>query len=205
MKKRFFIAIDFPRQVKKQISEVVERLGGQYPEIRWEREENIHLTLKFLGWVDTEIANSKLQIANSQSKLSQIMVGMEKAVRGIEPFWLQPTKIGYFLKESLIIWLGAEAQEGLGKLVENLEREMGKIGFPKEKREFTAHITLGRLRHAYPVGQWRQIAQEIVHFKTPVWEKFQVTQIVLMESHLTPVGSIYTLIRRVEIGKSGAG
>lgn len=191
MKKRLFLAIDFPPHIKKQIGQALEELRKKYPEIRWEMEESLHITLKFLGWVETEMANSKWQIANGQSKLDKITAGMEKAVGGIKPFWLRPTKVGHFLRESLIVWLGIESQEGLFKLVENLEREMEKIGFPKERRPFAGHITLGRKRHVYPAVWWRQIASQLQRFQAPQFDKFRIDEVVLMESHLSSVGSTY--------------
>lgn len=187
MKKRLFIAIDFPPEVKKQIGQLINKLKKKYPEIRWEKEENLHLTLKFLGWVPFDFAQGE--------KLGEILKGMERAVVGIKPFWFKPTKIGYFLRESLIVWLGLESQEGLLKLVDNLEREMERIGFPREKRPFASHVTLGRKRHAHPVFQWHQIAQDLENFPTPQFDPaesgMKVEKIVLMESHLSPAGSTY--------------
>lgn len=180
VKKRVFVAIDFPWRLKDQIGEGLGKLSKQYPEIRWEKKENLHLTLKFLGWTEA---------------VEEIGEGMEKAVRGIKPFWFCPAKPGYFLKESLIVWLGAESQEGLWKLVDNLEEEMAKIGFSKEKRPFTPHITLGRLRHAHPAVKWRKMAEELGHFPASPFEKFKVEQIVLMESHLSPGGSSYVILK----------
>lgn len=202
MKKRLFITIDFPPKIKGQIGEAVERLKKQYPEIRWEREENLHLTLKFLGWVEEDelkTQNSKVKTTGQNSKVEEIIEGMEGAVEGIKPFWFRPTKIGYFLRESLIVWLGAESQEGLFKLVDNLEKEMAKIGFSKEKRLFSPHITLGRLRHAHPILEWRRVAQELEHFPTPKFDKFQVKEIVLMESQLSRQGSTYQVLKRTPL------
>src|SRR3972149_8712893 len=191
-KKRLFIAINFPPKVKNQIGEAEEGLKKKYPEIRWEKKENLHLTLKFLGWTPFDSPSAALGTGAQGKELDRILVGMGKAVEGIKPFRFHPTKVGYFLKESLIVWLGAESQEGLFKLVGNLENEMAKIGFPKEKRTSAPHITLGRLRHAHPVAQWRQGAEELEHFPTPQFYKFRVEEIVLMESHLSLQGSTYT-------------
>lgn len=187
------MAIDFPLHVKKQIGQAVEELRKKYPEIRWEREENLHLTLKFLGWVDVNIKtkNEKRKTTVKSEKLEEILKGMGRAVEEIKPFWLRPTKVGHFLRESLIVWLGIESQEGLFKLVENLEKEMEKIGFPKERRPFAGHITLGRKRHVYPAVWWRQIASQLQRFQAPQFDKFRIDEVVLMESHLSSVGSTY--------------
>lgn len=185
-KSRVFVAIDFPLEVKKEITRVVEDLKKKSPQIRWEKEENLHLTLKFLGW---------------NQNLEEIIVGMEKAVEEGKPFWFRPAELGYFLRESLIVWLGVETQEGLVNLVKNLESEMAKIGFPREKREFSPHITLGRLRHVKPLAKWRQIAQEMSHLPVPTFAKFKVTEIVLMESQLSPKGASYKVLKTVPLSK----
>lgn len=188
-KLRVFVAIDFPQSLKSQSGGVVGKLRSQYPQIRWEKEENLHLTLKFLGW-------------SEEKKTEGIVGALKKATEGISPFWLWPTKLGYFLRESLIVWLGIEAQEGLTKLVKNLEKEMAQLGFLKEKREFTSHITLGRARHVHPVSRWRQIAQEISQFETPNFAKFKVKEIVLMKSQLSPQGSIYKILNSISLRSS---
>lgn len=187
------MAIDFPPHIKKQIGQALEELRKKYPEIRWEGEENLHLTLKFLGWVEDKLKmkNENIKMTMKNSKIEKIIIGMKNAAEGIGPFCLRLTEAGYFLKESLIVWLGVESQEGLFKLVENLEKEMEKIGFPKERRPFAGHITLGRKRHAHPVARWRQIAQELQNRRIHQFDQLQVKKIVLMESRLSSGGSTY--------------
>ena len=186
---RLFVAIDFPKEVKSQFADLVDLLVEEGYPLAFEKEENFHLTLKFLGWCQ-------------EKKIDEIEETIKKAIAGIEHFWFKPSQIGYFLKESLILWVGAEApafvettagkQEGLVKLVNQLEEELSKIGFEKEKREFAAHITLGKKRRATPFKKWERIAEEAKNKFHPKFSGFQVKQIVLMESTLTAQGSIYT-------------
>lgn len=180
MKRRLFLAIDFPKGIKKEIGIVLSGFKIKYPEVRWEKEENLHLTLKFLGWTEDR---------------EKIDLGMGKAVFNVRPFWLQITNVGYFLTGSLVVWLGVEMQDELLKLVDNLENEMAKIGFPKEKRSFTSHITLGRKRQAQPLSFWRVVASDLQKREIHKFEKFKVEKIVLMESHLSSSGSTYTHLR----------
>lgn len=175
---RVFVAIDFPKETKQEFADLVDSLVEDGYPLVFEKEENFHLTLKFLGWV-------------KEKRIKEIEEAIKKAATGIKPFWFQPTKMGYFLKGSLILWLGASSQEGLRRLIENLEREMKKLGFEKEKREFTPHITLGRRRQATPPKHWRKVAEEIIQTPCPQFTKFEVSEIVLMESKLTPQGSTY--------------
>lgn len=188
MKHRLFVAIDFPKETKEEIAGLTEKLRSEYPKIRWEKTENIHLTLKFLGYTE-------------EKKIRKIINGIEKSVSGIKSFWFQPERLGYFLRQSLIVWLGVKAQEGLFQISKNLEREMAELGFPKGKREFSPHITIGRAKRATPRKKWQIIAQEIRNFPTPDFTKFKVTEITLMKSQLTPKGSIYTVVDEILLSR----
>ncbi len=178
---RLFVAIDFPQRLKKQLADLVVSLKKEGYPLALEKEENFHLTLKFLGWCQ-------------EKKLGEIEQAIKKVSQEISPFWFKPTTIGYFLKESLILWVGVEAHEELLKLVKHLEKEMAKIGFKKEKREFLPHLTLGRRRRAIPAAKWRKIAEEIREKYQSAFSGFKVEEIVLMRSTLTPHGSIYSLL-----------
>lgn len=184
MKTRLFIAIDFPKETKKEIAGLIDKLKRQYPKIRWEKEENLHLTLKFLG-------------ATDEKKIKEVVEGIKKATLGIKPFWFQLEKLGFFLRQSLIVWLGAKSQEGLFKITQNLENEMARLGFPKERREFSPHITIGRAKRVFPRKKWQKVAQEIRNFPTPPFSKFKVKEITLMKSQLTPKGSIYSVVKLI--------
>ena len=201
MKHRLFIAIDFPEKTKKEITGLINQLKSQYPQIRWEKTENIHLTLKFLGWVKIKIKNqkSKSKMTDQKLKIEEIRKGIEKSIQGITPFWFQPDKLGCFLSQSLIIWLGVEVQSEFFQMVKNLEKEMKKLGFPKEKRVFSPHITLGRVRRIKLRKKWQKIAQEIKNFPTPSFSKFKVSEIILMKSQLTPKGSIYSVVDKASL------
>ena len=182
---RLFIAINFPSSVKKQIGHLVGELVKKYPEIRWEKEENFHLTLKFLGW--------------SRSKIEEIIQGMERSVEETKPFWFQPEKLGFFLRQNLIVWLGVKTQEGLLKIVKNLEDKMGQIGFPKETRPASFHITIGRAKRVSPREKWQRIALEISNFPKALFPKFKVKEIDLMKSRLTAHGSIYSIVKKIPL------
>jgi len=199
MKPRLFIAIDFPEKTKKEIAGLTRQLKSKYPYIRWEKEENLHLTLKFLGWVETKLKaqNSNVKTTTQNLKLQKIIKGMEKSVQGVRPFWFQPEKLGYFLGQSLIVWLGVKTEQRLFQTVKNLEKEMAKLGFRKERRVFSAHITIARAKRIVPRKKWQRIANEIRNFPTPIFSKFKVSEIVLMKSQLTPKGSIYTVVNKV--------
>lgn len=215
---RLFVAIDFPKQIKSQLADLVDQIQEDGYPLVFEKEANFHLTLKFLGWTGEgpRTKNQEPKTARPTSKLEEINKAIQKATSGVKPFWFRLAQIGYFLRESLVLWLGVEEpafvktstsakatvdksagkQEELVKLVNNLENEFVKIGFAKEKRTFSSHVTFGKRRQAAPLGKWRSMAEEIKNKFHPQISSFQVKSIVLMQSTLTPQGSIYTPIKK---------
>lgn len=176
---RLFVAIDFPKEVKQQFADLVDALVEEGYPLVFEKKENFHLTLKFLGWY-------------REKKIDEINKAIEKATVGVSPFWFKPTKIGYFLKESLILWVGIDKLDQLDQLAERLEENFAKIGFRKEKREFAFHITFGKKRRAHSTQKWRRMAEEIKGKYGQEFPGFKVQEIVLLESTLSREGSTYT-------------
>lgn len=183
---RLFIAVDFPEKVRDEILNSTKSLRKQFPEVAWTKKENIHLTIKFLGNI-----NSKLKDDKENELLEKIKQGIEKSSVGIEPFELVFEKLGFFDREQLIIWLGAKANPQLSLLIERLDKEMEKLGFAKERRLFTPHITIGRGKHLeQKVLQRIEQVMNTEQFVLP--EAFTVSAIHLMNSTLTSKGPIYT-------------
>ena len=208
---RLFIGIDFPKEVKDRIFPLIKNFQKKYPEIKWEKKENLHLTLKFLGNVKIKLKTKseklkaiwRSQISPRETsqdlKLKKIIREMERVVLGVERFEIRVGELGYFLRNSLIVWLSVVEQgTRLKKLAKNLDGQMGKLGFRKEKRAFHPHVTLGRRRKAVPIGKWRRIAEEIAKAETGTW-KVEVKNITLFESKLSRQGAVYKIIHEAKI------
>lgn len=197
---RLFVGIDFPEEVKNKIYQLVAKLQKKYPEIKWEKRENLHLTLKFLGNIKLKTKSEKVKTTTKNLKLEEIIGGTERSVKGIKPFEMRIGEIGYFLRNSLIIWLGMiEKSGGLERLVKKLDREMGKLGFKREKRAFHPHVTLGRKRKAVPLGKWRKIAKDITIERYDDIGGFKVEKIILFESRLSREGATYKVVKEVNL------
>lgn len=181
---RLFIAIDSPAEVKKEITASIKELVANFPQVAWTKEENLHLTMKFLGYVKEELQINK-----------KIEEGIKKGAEGLKSFNLVFTEVGYFEREQLIIWLGIKLCNDLFLLTERIEAEMAKLGFPKEKRKFTPHITLGRGKRLT-----KQTIEEIkgsINTREFILPKlFSVSEIILVNSQLTRTGSIYTPVSK---------
>ncbi|MFA7466620.1 MAG: RNA 2',3'-cyclic phosphodiesterase [Parcubacteria group bacterium] len=132
MQRKIFIGVSLPGEVKKRLMRKIEK-WEDLP-IRWSSEENLHLTLAFLGHVDDDL-------------IMGICDGVRDAVSGVDMFDVSLDKIelGPIRDENAnLVWFTGEASDDLKRLVENIEKELGI--FRSEKKSFRPHITLGRIR-----------------------------------------------------------
>jgi len=174
---RLFIAINFPQELKEKIGKTIEKIVSDFPQVSWTKKENTHLTLKFFGYVN-------------ENQLEKIKEGISKSIEGVKPFSLTFTNLGFFDREQLIIWVGLSDCPELMKMVNNLEKEMKKLGFAKEKRIYSPHVTLGRGKKLS--RETSQKIRNIISQETKnISLQFKVSEITLMESKLTSSGPKY--------------
>jgi 2'-5' RNA ligase len=182
---RTFIAIELPDEIKKQIEQVQAPLKKTNAYVSWVKPGNIHVTLKFLGEVPEE-------------KLDQVFSSTEKAVEGTKRLTMSLKGMGAFpnLKRPRVIWVGAgSGEEEFSRLAKEIEREMEKIGFPREKRGFSAHFTIGRVKSPKNIEKLMQLVQAS-DFQT---EEIEVNEVVVMKSQLHPAGAIYTPLKKIPL------
>ncbi|MDO5581780.1 MAG: RNA 2',3'-cyclic phosphodiesterase [Planctomycetia bacterium] len=133
---RTFIALDISSDVRSRIRKAVKPLREIYPEIKWVNDEQFHITLKFLGDVPT-------------LEIHEIIAAAERAAAQCEIFDLIMEKFGVFpdRKNPKTLWVGiGDGIEELRSLVGLIENELAPLGFPRDPREFTPHLTVGRVR-----------------------------------------------------------
>jgi len=112
-------------------------------DVRWVKISDIHLTLKFLGDVEEE-------------RIPDIGGCIEQCVMGITPFTIAVRGMGAFPSDHSpqVIWIAAADESGtLSRMQLSLEDGLARLGFKKEKRPFSPHLTLGRLKS--PRGRTR--------------------------------------------------
>ncbi|MDY6839730.1 MAG: RNA 2',3'-cyclic phosphodiesterase [Thermodesulfobacteriota bacterium] len=176
---RAFIAISLPESVLQAIGEAQDRLRRSRLDIRWVRKEGIHLTLKFLGDID-------------RGAVEKLDAAMGRATKGIPSFVLMGEGIGVFpdLRRARVIWAGVSGDvRALMALYRNLESELKGLGFPKEKRTYRGHLTLGRAKGRLDTTALMQALEGLRDFQTA---SFSVPSLVLFQSTLRPQGAIYT-------------
>lgn len=183
--KRFFIAIDLPKKQKATLGGIITFLEKEYPSLRYEKMEKLHLTLKFLGW--TNIPPDKISQALHQTVLR------------LTPFSLKFIALDFFFSSNFILFADLEKNKLLFNLVSKIEKELKKLGFPKEKRPFKSHISLARGKNK-PRSYWKELSNKIMQKQIQLPENFLVSEIVLMESLLSSKGSVYKTYQKLRLG-----
>lgn len=174
---RTFIAVELDKEIKKVLSKIQDELKTTQADVKWVEPENIHLTLKFLGEVEE----------NKIPKISQILKALSNQTK---PFTIRLCELGTFPspKYPRVVWIGiTEGKTELLKLAELLEDSLVQLKFPKEKRGFSAHFTLGRVRS----GKNKDVlCQKLNTIQVPGLRQ-EIKSITLFKSTLTPKGPLY--------------
>jgi 2'-5' RNA ligase len=187
---RAFIAIELPDPVKKDLSSIIDSLRpSEYPCVKWVSPQGIHLTLKFLGNIAPE-------------QVPRIADAIAQAAQGTPPLKLQVGGLGCFpnLQRPRVIWVAVTGDvEPLITLQRSIDQALAPLGFAIEKRPFSPHLTLGRLRERASQGERGSIGDLITATECEAGSATEVNQISLMRSTLTPSGAIYNRLAAVEL------
>jgi len=181
---RVFIALGISSSIKEKIAEIQKRLKEREDKVKWVNPGIIHLTLKFLGEIREE-------------KLKQVSKAVERVARESSPFLMSIEGMGIFpnFSRPRVIWIGAREEEGkLKSLVSSLEKELKKGGFPEEKRRWTPHLTIGRIKF---LKKKEKLIDFIQLEKEKRFGEEKVRDIQIMQSQLTPEGPVYTVLNKV--------
>jgi 2'-5' RNA ligase len=188
---RLFIAVNIPEEVKEEIEKLQRVLKKMPVDVKWEKKEKFHLTLKFLGEVSEEIAPA-------------LRPAIEKTLCGERPFAVSLCGLGGFpsADRPRVVWLGMrEGRETLERIAGRIDEELAALGFAKEKRKFSAHLTVGRARSAQNI---EALSKKIRVFEKAALGSFTVVSVDVMRSVLHPSGSEYTCLESISISSSAA-
>jgi 2'-5' RNA ligase len=138
MTHRLFIALSPPEDVRDLLLDAMEGIEGA----RWIDEANLHLTLRFVGEIETPVAE------DLAARLAQIAA---------EPFDVQLDGVGHFTRkgQAAALWARVLPEPALEALRQKIERACDAAGLGRETRRFTPHVTLARLnRSSGDIGRW---------------------------------------------------
>jgi 2'-5' RNA ligase len=181
---RAFIAVDIEsEEFRNQILEIQKKLLDIGADIKPVTPENIHLTLRFLGEIETT--------------LMEKIIDMLRIIK-FQPFEIRLKGTGAFpsIRKISVIWIGLErGQEELTRISKLLESQLRKFGFPQDKKGFSPHVTIARLRSGRNKDA---IADLLYESKEKLYGSMIAHSIRLKKSVLTPQGPIYSTIYEVK-------
>ncbi len=135
---RLFLAIDFPLDIKEELYSFYRKYQGKdIKGIKWVKKQNLHITLKFFG--DTTEENKAVLIKSASETCSNFL-----------PFNVCFEKTGVFPERQYprVLWLGiSEKGDSISKVQAIMENNLFSLGFEKEKKKFTPHLTIARINN----------------------------------------------------------
>lgn len=177
---RCFIAIDLPENIHHALAGQQSAFRAALPSrdagAHWTRPEGIHLTLKFLGEVPDQQVDPVTQALS--------------ALGGFERFPIEVKGFGFFpsAHRPRVFWVGVGAPPALGELAARVESATERLGFARENRAFTPHLTLARFKTPQPQPALAALAEQRAALSLG---RFEVSEFFLFESKLSPHGAEY--------------
>lgn len=176
---RLFLAIRPPEAIRDRLIDVMDD-GADF---RWQSDEQLHLTLRFVGEVERPVASD---LAHALGSLRS------------PAFELRLAGLGTFDHRSGgAIWAGVEPAEPVRELAAKIERICQSVGLPPERRAFRPHITLARWK-----GPRSREARAFLDGRTVTSPPFQVENVILYESRLSRHGAHYEAVERFQLGRT---
>jgi 2'-5' RNA ligase len=173
---RIFLAVFPPAGVQDAAAEVIDRLRQPTDAVSWVKRENLHFTLRFLGELGESGAGRAAEAAVGAAAEHRVF---EAALGACGAF---PS-----VKRARVLWLGlAQGAEPLVALARSVEQALVRRGFDRADRSFTAHLTIGRVRDR--AQDW---SERLVGPAPGPATRFPVDRVVVVESTLSPRGSLY--------------
>jgi 2'-5' RNA ligase len=221
---RLFVAVELPDGVRAALADLSGemRRAGADAALRWARPEGVHLTLKFLG----AVAPDRVETINTALRLG---------LRDAPALELQPQEIGAFHggarrqpqrygpREAYhynlrVLWVGFRPadRDGLVALADRVERALDPLGFPREQRPFSPHLTLARTRDdadrasreaAYrALEPYLSASTRTGSFRpelVPEFPQFKADHVSLMQSTLQRGGAVYQALTKFPLVGAG--
>jgi len=183
---RTFVCIEIPQSIKDRIGELQNELRKSGVSVSWTKPSNVHLTLKFLGGVPV-------------ARIEAVSNAVERAASGVSPFEIEVSGTGCFssVRNPRVLWVGlSNVPDTMNQLYSNIESELEREGFAREKRKFSPHLTIGRIRVP---GTGASVAEQLIAGGFAP-ELFTATEVIVMRSDLKPTGAIYTPQATIKLG-----
>ncbi len=188
---RIFIAIELPEEVLSTVIAVQGELRseGDTHIVRWVARGGLHITLKFLGNIPA-------------TRLKEVEGAVAEAVAGHAPFCLSLVGLGCFPRphRPRVLWVGIEGElEKLLSLQKVIEGKLVHLGFLPEGREFSPHVTIGRVKRQSTPKERARLGQILQSWQVENLGQFSVEAVSVMRSQLHPAGAKYTCLASIRL------
>jgi 2'-5' RNA ligase len=176
---RLFVAIELPADVKQELA----RIALGVPGARWLEEDEIHLTLRFIGEIAGDVYHDVMEsLATVDAR------AFELTLKGVGHF---PPR-----GEPRILWAGVERSEGLVALRKKVESALVRANIPGDSRKFSPHVTIARLKGT-PIEKVGSYLTSYGLFRAG---PFAVTEFCLFSSRLGAKRAVHRLEESYPLG-----
>ena len=187
---RLFVAVTLPADAREAIARVIQGLrAADLTGVRLVDPDGVHLTLKFLGNVDS-------------SRVPALTGALDAVGEGAAPFALHLRGVGVFpdRRSPRVLWAGVSGDtEVLAALARRVDDACANVGFAREQRPFSPHLTLARLRDRASADERQRAGTLLADIGPAPGESFAVEAFHLIRSTLTPSGPIYDTVHTVTL------
>lgn len=170
---RLFFGIPLDEEIKYRIYNFLKKQNLFRKNYKWVARENYHITLKFLGEVE-------------ESYLASLFKAGEKVSLMFNEFFVETGEFNGFptKKRARVFFLDLKEKDMFKKIFIQLEKELLKLNFEKEKREYHPHITLARIKRFETLPDLK-----------PLVLKLKIKGFTLYESILRREGPLYKILK----------
>ena len=184
---RTFIALEMHERLQSHLDGVIHQVALLLPGVRWVDVSGIHLTLAFLGELD-------------DAQLAEAMAASQEAVRAMPAFAYRLSHLGIFGSphQPRVIWMGIDEPTGmLTNLHRTLNQALEKRGFVVDKRPFSPHFTLARVKAPLNPNEQQQLQRLLASKQQGLVspENFPASRLIVVKSELLRAGAQYTVLR----------
>jgi len=187
---RAFFAIQLPELIKDNIKTNILELKQKFQNsnLKWVDSNNLHITLKFLGELDFHLVEEFANLA-------------DKRIKRTKPFELVVKGMGVFpqTKKARVIWIGCENIGPVMEISKMLEEIGTSLGLSSESREFSAHITIARIKFPLEPQALLKLENHINVNRNRLFGSWKVGEFSLYKSDLKPNGPIYSSLRNFNL------
>lgn len=183
---RTFIALEMNESLQSHLDGVIRQVALLLPGVRWVDVSSIHLTLAFLGELD-------------DAQLTEAMAASQEAVYHVPAFTYRLSRLGIFGSSSQprVIWMGIDEPTGmLTTLHRTLNQSLEKRGFTVDKRSFSPHFTLARVKAPLNMNEQQQLQRLLASKQQGLisTKNYPASRLVVVKSELSRTGAHYTVL-----------